>query len=119
MVGVVIKRDLPTRGGAGPPPPACRRAARNLALGEAIATRLGVLQQRRRRAGARGQLQDIQYATGSPRRAGQDRQLDTMALADAIQEVQVSVDGSLLRPARGRSPALADALTGKTPAGYL
>src|SRR5882757_3724317 len=80
---------------------------------------VGVLQQRPSQGwGTDAQLQDVHYATG--------KFLDalvkidgwqTMALADAIQKVQISIDGSYYARHEDEAQALSDALTGKTPAG--
>jgi hypothetical protein len=118
MVGVVIKRDLPERAAV---------LALAAALQESKLTNLpggdrdsvGVLQQRPSQGwGSPAQLQDIHYATG--------KFLDalvkidgwqTMPLADAIQQVQVSVDGSYYARHEGEAQALSDALNGNSPAG--
>ncbi|HEY3630790.1 MAG TPA: hypothetical protein VGL21_07810, partial [Jatrophihabitantaceae bacterium] len=111
MVGVVIRRDLPERAAV---------LALAAGLQESKLTNLpggdrdsvGVLQQRPSQGwGSPAQLQDIHYATG--------KFLDalvkidgwqTMPLADAIQEVQVSIDGSYYARHEGEAQALSDAL---------
>ena len=120
MVGVVIKRDLPERAAV---------LALAAALQESKLTNLpggdrdsvGVLQQRPSQGwGSPAQLQDIHYATG--------KFLDalvkidgwqTMPLADAIQQVQVSIDGSYYARHEDEAQALSDALSGKNPAGII
>ena len=120
MVGVVIKRDLPERAAVLALAAGLQESKlANLTLGEGDRDSVGVLQQRPSQGwGTEAQLQDIQYATGKFLDAlVKIDGWDTMALADAIQQVQVSVDGSYYARHEGEAQALSDALTGKTPAG--
>ena len=120
MVGVVIKRDLPERAAVLALAAGLQESKlANLRPGEGPDDSVGVLQQRPSQGwGSVAQLQDIHYATG--------KFLDalvkidgwqTMPLADAIQEVQVSIDGSYYARHEGEAQALSDALNGKNPAG--
>jgi len=107
MVGVVIKRDLPERAAVLALAAGLQESkARQPALGEGDRDSVGVLQAAPVAGlGTEAQLQDIQYATGSSStRWSKIDNWDTMALADAIQEVQVSVDGSYYRRHEGESP---------------
>lgn len=120
MVGVVINRDLPERAAVLALAAAMQESRlTNLPPGDGDRDSVGVLQQRPSQGwGTAGQLSDIRFATG--------KFLDalvkvdgwrTMPLADAIQKVQISVDGSYYARHEGEAQALSDALTGKTPGG--
>jgi hypothetical protein len=120
MVGVTMSRKLPERAAVLALAAGMQESKlTNLAPGEGDRDSVGVLQQRPSQGwGTNAQLQDVQYATG--------RFLDallkidgwqTMPLADAIQKVQISVDGSYYARHEGAAQALSDALTGKSPAG--
>jgi hypothetical protein len=120
MVGVVINRDLPERAAVLALAAGLQESRlTNLPPGDGDRDSVGVLQQRPSQGwGTAAQLSDIHYATG--------KFLDalvkvdgwqTMPLADAIQKVQISVDGSYYARHEGEAQALSDALTGKTPGG--
>ena len=120
MVGVVINRDLPERAAVLALAAAMQESRlTNLPPGDGDRDSVGVLQQRPSQGwGTAAQLSDIRFATG--------KFLDalvkvdgwrTMPLADAIQKVQISVDGSYYARHEGEAQALSDALTGKTPGG--
>lgn len=91
----------------------------NLAPGQGDRDSVGVLQQRPSQGwGTAEQLGEIDFAT--------QQFLDallkvpgwqTMAPADAIQAVQISADGSAYAKHEGLARALADALSGRAPAG--
>ena len=120
MVGVVITRGLPERAAVLALAAGLQESKlRNLASGSGDRDSVGVLQQRPSQGwGTVEQLSDLHYATG--------KFLDaliklpnwqTEPLADAIQAVQISADGSLYAQHEGEAQALADAFTGATPAG--
>ncbi|SDJ01453.1 hypothetical protein SAMN05444157_1287 [Frankineae bacterium MT45] len=118
MVGVTVTRALPERAAV---------LALAAALQESKLTNLpggdrdsvGVLQQRPSQGwGTPAQIANITYATG--------KFLDALVkvdnwatgpLADTIQAVQISADGTAYAQHEPEAQALADALTGKTPAG--
>jgi hypothetical protein len=92
---------------------------RNLASGDGDRDSVGVLQQRPSQGwGTVAQLGDLHFATGAFLDALVKHQnWQTEPLADAIQAVQISADGSLYAQHEGEAQALADALTGTTAAG--
>ena len=120
MVGVVITRNLPERAAVLVLAAALQESKlRNLASGDGDRDSVGVLQQRPSQGwGTVEQLNDLHYATGAFL-DGLLKQSDwqTKPLADAIQTVQISADGSLYAQHQGEAQALADALTGTDPAG--
>jgi len=120
MVGVVLRRDLPERAAVLVLAAGLQEShLRNLASGEGDRDSVGVLQQRPSQGwGTVAQLGDVQYATG--------KFLDALVkingwqigdLADTIQAIQISADGRLYAVHEPEAQALADALTGATPAG--
>jgi hypothetical protein len=120
MVGVVTTRGLPERAAilvlmAG----LQESKLRNLALGDGDRDSVGVLQQRPSQGwGTEAQLNDLHFATGAFLDAlVKHSDWQTAPLADAIQEVQISADGSAYAKHEGEARALADALQGRTPAG--
>lgn len=120
MVGVVIDRQLPERAAVLTLAAALQESKlANLDPGEGPDDSVGVLQQRPSQGwGTVAQLKDIHYATGKFLDAL--TKIDgwqTMNLADAIQKVQVSIDGSYYARHEDEAQALSDALTGKSPAG--
>jgi hypothetical protein len=120
MVGVVINRGLPERAAVLALAAGLQESRlTNLALGDGDRDSVGVLQQRPSQGwGTATQLSDIHFATGKFLDALlKVRGWQTMPLADAIQKVQVSVDGSYYARHEGEAQALSDALTGKKPGG--
>ena len=120
MVGVVIGRDLPERAAVLALAAGLQESKlTNLGPGEGDRDSVGVLQQRPSQGwGTPAQLQDVHFATGKFLDAlvkidGWEK----MPLADAIQKVQISIDGSYYARHEGEAQALSDALTGKSPAG--
>jgi hypothetical protein len=120
MVGVVISRELPERAAVLALAAGLQESKlANLAPGEGDRDSVGVLQQRPSQGwGTAAQLHDVHYATG--------KFLDAlvtidgwqaMPLAEVIQKVQISVDGSYYAEHEDEAQALSDALTGKAPAG--
>jgi hypothetical protein len=120
MVGVVITRALPERAAVLVLAAALQESKlRNLPSGAGDRDSVGVLQQRPSQGwGTIEQLGDLHYATGKFLDAlVRQPNWQTESLADAIQAVQISADGSLYAQHEGEAQALADALTGATPAG--
>jgi hypothetical protein len=118
MVGVVLKRDLPERAAVLALAAALQESKlANLGPGEGDRDSVGVLQQRPSQGwGTPTQLQDVHFATG----AFLDAMVkvdgwQSLPLADAIQKVQISVDGSFYARHEGEAQALSDALTGHAP----
>jgi hypothetical protein len=113
MVGVVETRQLPERAALQ------ESKLTNLGPGEGDRDSVGVLQQRPSQGwGTEAQLQDLHYATSAFLDAlVKIDNWQSMPLADAIQKVQISVDGSYYARHEGEAQALSDALNGKTPAG--
>lgn len=120
MVGVVISRKLPERAAVLALAAGLQESRlTNLPPGDGDRDSVGVLQQRPSQGwGTNTQLQDIHYATG--------KFLDallkvdgwqTMPLADAVQKVQLSIDGSYYARHEEEAQALSDALMGRSPAG--
>jgi len=119
MVGVVMNRDLPERAAVLALAAGLQESKlTNLGPDEGDRDSVGVLQQRPSQGwGSAAELQDVHIATG--------KFLDalvkidgwqTMPLADAIQKVQISIDGSYYARHEDEAQALSDALTGKNPA---
>jgi hypothetical protein len=120
MVGVVITRGLPERAAVLVLAAGLQESKlRNLASGDGDRDSVGVLQQRPSQGwGTVAQLGDLHFATGAFLDALQKQpNWQTEPLADAIQAVQISADGSLYAQHEGEAQALADALTGVNPAG--
>ncbi len=120
MVGVVITRDLPERAAVLVLAAGLQESKlTNLAPGDGDLDSVGVLQQRPSQGwGSDAQLQDIHYATGKFLDAlVKVNGWQAMPLADAIQKVQISIDGSYYARHEDEAQALSDALTGKAPAG--
>jgi hypothetical protein len=120
MVGVVTSRNLPERAAVLALAAGLQESKlTNLAPGEGDRDSVGVLQQRPSQGwGTNAQLSDIHYATGKFLDALVEIPgWQTMPLADAIQKVQISIDGSFYARHEGQAQALSDALTGKSPAG--
>lgn len=120
MVSVVTKRGLPERAavlvlGAG----LQESKLDNIPSGEGDRDSVGVLQQRPSQGwGSAEQLSDIHYATGKFLDAVvKIPNWQTDALADVVQQVQISADGSAYARHEGQAQAMADALTGKAAAG--
>jgi hypothetical protein len=120
MVGVVINRDLPERAAVLTLAAGLQESRlTNLPAGDGDRDSVGVLQQRPSQGwGTAAQLSDIHYATGKFLDAlVKINGWQTMPLADAIQKVQISVNGRYYARHEGEAQALSDALTGKTPGG--
>ena len=120
MSVVVIRRQLPERAAVLVLAAGLQESKLvNLAAGDGDRDSVGVLQQRPSQGwGTPAQLQDLHFATGAFLDAL--TKIDgwqTMPLADAIQKVQISVDGSLYARHEDEAQALSDALTGHAPAG--
>lgn len=120
MVGVVLKRDLPERASVLVLAAGLQESRlANLPPGGGDRDSVGVLQQRPSQGwGSTHQLQDLHYATGK----FLDALLkidgwEAMPLAQAVQKVQISVDGSFYARHEPEAQALANALAGKTPGG--
>jgi hypothetical protein len=120
MVGVVITRGLPERAAVLVLAAGLQESKlRNVPSGEGDRDSVGVLQQRPSQGwGTIAQLNDLHYATGAFLDAMlRQSNWQTRPLADVIQQVQVSIDGSLYAQHEPEAQALADALTGHTAAG--
>jgi hypothetical protein len=120
MVSVVITRDLPERAAVLTLAAALQESKlRNLALGDGDRDSVGVLQQRPSQGwGTPAQLNDVHYATGKFLDALiKVPNWQTEPLADAVQAVQISADGSAYAQHEQLAQVLSDALTGVTPAG--
>jgi hypothetical protein len=120
MVSVVVTRGLPERAAVLTLAAGLQESKlRNLAPGDGDRDSVGVLQQRPSQGwGTEAQLNDLHYATG----AFLDALLkvpnwQTEPLADAVQAVQISADGSAYAQHEALAQSLSDALTGVTPAG--
>jgi hypothetical protein len=120
MVGVVINRELPERAAVLALAAGLQESRlTNLPPGAGDRDSVGVLQQRPSQGwGTSAQLSDIHFATGKFLDALlKVHGWQTLPLADAVQKVQISVDGSYYARHEGEAQALSDALTGKTPGG--
>jgi hypothetical protein len=120
MVGVVITRGLPERAAVLVLAAALQESKlRNIASGDGDRDSVGVLQQRPSQGwGTVEELSDLHYATGKfLDQLIKQADWQTKPLADAIQTVQISADGSLYAQHEGEAQALADALAGVNPAG--
>lgn len=119
MVGVVTRRGLRERAAVLVLAAGLQESKlRNLAPGDGDRDSVGVLQQRpSQHWGTQAQLTDVRYATGAFLDAlvkvPEWEQLD---VAVAVQDVQISADGSLYTQHQSEAQALSDALTGKPPA---
>jgi hypothetical protein len=119
MVGVVTRRQLPERAAVLALAAGLQESKlRDLASGEGDRDSVGVLQQRPSQGwGTVSQLLDVRFATG----AFLDALLKVpnwqdLDLAVAVQDVQISADGSAYAQHEPEAQALTDALTGKRPA---
>jgi hypothetical protein len=121
MVGVVTRRELPERAAVLVLAAALQESKlRNLALGEGDRDSVGVLQQRPSQGwGTEAQLHDLRFATGAFLDALLAKVPDwqTEDLAVAIQEVQISADGSAYAQHEAEAEALSHALIGTLQAG--
>lgn len=118
MVAVVLKRGLPERAAVLAIAAALQESKlRNLSGGDRDS--VGILQQRPSQGwGTVEQIMDISYATGKfLDRVVKVPNWQNSDLADTIQAVQISADGSEYAKHEPLAQALADALTGVTPAG--
>jgi hypothetical protein len=120
MVGVATRRNLPERASVLSLAAALQESKlQNLPINSGDRDSVGVLQQRPSQGwGTAAQLNDVHYATGAfldalVKLSGWQEQ----PLAEAVQAVQVSADGSAYAKHESEAQALADALTGATPAG--
>lgn len=120
IVGVVLKRELPARAAVLTIGAALQESKlRNIPAGQGDRDSVGILQQRPSQGwGTPEQIADVRYATG--------KFLDALvrvpdwqegALADVVQTVQISADGSAYARHEDQAQALTDALFGSTPAG--
>jgi hypothetical protein len=116
MVGVVTTRELPERAAVLALAAGMQESKlRNLAPNAGDRDSVGVLQQRPSQGwGTEAQLNDVHFATG----AFLDALLKVpnwqhLDLAEAVQDVQISADGSAYAQHEPKAQALADALTGK------
>jgi hypothetical protein len=119
MVGVVINRQLPERAAVLAIAAGLQESKlRNLASGDGDRDSVGVLQQRPSQGwGSIEELGDVHFATGAFLTAlVKLPNWQTMPLADAIQAVQISADGSAYAKHEPEAQALADAFMGTTPA---
>lgn len=120
MVGVVTTRQLPERAAVLVLAAALQESKlENLPPNAGDRDSVGVLQQRPSQGwGTEAQLSDVHYATGAfldallkiPNWQGLD-------LATAVQDVQISADGSAYAQHQDEAQVLSDALSGKVPAG--
>ncbi len=120
MVGVVINRGLPERAAVLALAAGLQESKlRNLDSGEGDRDSVGVLQQRPSQGwGSEEQLNDVHYATG----VFLDHVIkvanwQTDPLTNVVQAVQISAVPEGYARWEGQAQALADAFTGKTPAG--
>ncbi|MDP9091438.1 MAG: hypothetical protein M3N95_00440 [Actinomycetota bacterium] len=119
MVGVVTTRALPERAAVLALAAALQESKlQDIASGAGDRDSVGVLQQRPSQGwGSAAQLSDIHYATSAFLNALlKVPSWQTLDLATAVQDVQVSADGSAYAQHEPEAQALADALTGKQPA---
>jgi hypothetical protein len=120
MVGVVTNRGLPERAAVLVLAAGLQESKlRNLAPGDGDRDSVGVLQQRPSQGwGTPADLNDVHYATGAFLSALiKIANWQTLPLAEAVQDVQISADGSAYAPHEAEAQALADRLMGKPPAG--
>jgi len=119
MVGVVTRRALPARAAVLVLAAGLQESKlRNLSPGEGDRDSVGVLQQRpSQHWGTTAQLTDVRFATSAFLDALLDvPQWQHLDLAVAVQDVQVSADGSLYGQHESEAKALSDALMGTAPA---
>jgi hypothetical protein len=120
MVGVVIRRDLPERAAVLVLAAGLQESKlRNLPSGSGDRDSVGVLQQRPSQGwGTVARLSDVRYATGAFLTVLVTKpDWQTRPLADVVQSVQISADGSAYAQHEPQAQSLADALSGRTPAG--
>ncbi|MEP6599339.1 MAG: hypothetical protein ABJB98_07840 [Actinomycetota bacterium] len=120
MTGVVRQRGLPERAAVLVLAAGLQESKlRNLAPGDGDRDSVGVLQQRPSQGwGTEEQLSDLHFATGAFLNAlVKIDHWQTDRLTDVIQAVQISAVPYGYAQHEGQAQALADALTGKTPAG--
>jgi hypothetical protein len=120
MVGVVTTRALPERAAVLALAAGLQESKlQNLVSGQGDRDSVGVLQQRPSQGwGTPEQLNDVNYATGAFLNAlVKISGWQSLPLAEAIQKVQVSADGSLYAAHEPEAQSLADRLTGNPPAG--
>lgn len=120
MVGVVTRRGLPERAATLVIAAGIQESKlRNLAPGDGDRDSVGVLQQRPSQGwGSAAQLGDVRFATGAFLDAlVKVPNWQALPLEVAIQQVQVSADGSAYAKHGDRAAALAGALGGSPPAG--
>jgi hypothetical protein len=120
MVSVVVSRGLPERAAVLVLGAALQESKLdNIAAGQGDRDSVGVLQQRPSQGwGTAAHLIDIHYATGRFLTAlvkVPNWQNDT--LANVVQAIQISADGAAYARHEAQAQTMADALTGKTPAG--
>jgi len=120
MVGVVIKRRLPERAAVLVLGAALQESKLdNIPAGEGDRDSVGVLQQRPSQGwGSEAQLADVRFATGAFLAAlVKVPGWQTAPLAEVVQEVQVSADGSAYARHEAQATTMSDALMGKSAAG--
>ncbi|MDP9118543.1 MAG: hypothetical protein M3O28_15020 [Actinomycetota bacterium] len=119
MVGVATTKTLPERAAVLSLAGALQESKiRNLPPNAGDRDSVGVLQQRPSQGwGTPAQLNDVHYATGAFLNAlVRIPNWQTLSLATAVQDVQISADGSAYAQHEPEAQALADALTGRSPA---
>lgn len=120
VVGVVLRRKLPERAAVLTLAAALQESKlRNLAAGDGDRDSVGILQQRPSQGwGSAAQISDVHYATG--------KFLDAVvkvpnwqndSLAEVVQSVQFSADGTAYAKHEQQAQQIADALVGNNPAG--
>jgi hypothetical protein len=120
MVGVVLQRNLPERAAVLALAGALQESKlENLPAGAGDRDSVGVLQQRPSQGwGTEAQLSDVHFATGAFLTAVVKVDgWQTRPLTDVVQAVQVSAVPEGYAQHEPKAQALADALTGKNPAG--
>lgn len=120
MTGVVLQRGLPERAAVLTLAAGLQESKlRNIASGDGDRDSVGVLQQRPSQGwGTEEQLSDLHFATGAFLDAlVKIDNWQTGPLTKVIQAVQISAVPNGYAQHEGQAQALADALTGKTPAG--
>ncbi len=117
MVSVVVSRQLPNRAAVLVLAAGLQESKlRNLPAGAGDRDSVGVLQQRPSQGwGTSEELTDIRYATGAfLDKLVKSRTWTTDPLAEAIQKVQISADGTAYAQHEAQAQRMADALTGRT-----
>jgi hypothetical protein len=120
MVGVVLQRGLPERAAVLTLAAGLQESKlRNLPAGSGDRDSVGVLQQRPSQGwGTEAQLSDVHFATGAFLDAlVKVENWQTRPLTEAVQAVQISAVPEGYARHEPEAQALADALTGKNPAG--